>query len=133
MINEYYISASKDTPLMDFNAETGQFKISGTSISNLSNKLFADLNLWLEEYIINPKSVTQLIINLDYFNISTSKYLLDILYKLKEIQKGQKMVTIEWHYNSDEEDMLELGEDYEMMVRLPFKYVGHKHAANSVC
>ena len=133
MINEYNIPGTKESPLLAFNGETGQFIISGTSISNQSDSIFEGLDAWIDNYLLSPKDVTQLIIDLDYFDISTSKYLLAVLYKLKVLQKSKKLITVEWHYDAKEDDMLELGQDYEMMVRLPFKYVGHKEVTSPVC
>ena len=133
MIDEYVIPATKESPLITFNGENGQFKISGTSISDQSDLLFEGLSTWIDNYLLNPKNVTQLIINLDYFDISTSKHLLAVLNKLKALQENEKLITVEWHYNLKEDDMLELGQDYEMMVRLPFKYVGYKLASSPIC
>ena len=33
-------------------------------------------------------------------------------------------VVIEWYYENDDEDMLEAGEDYEAIIRVPFKKIG---------
>jgi len=32
-------------------------------------------------------------------------------------------VVINWYYEKDDEDMLEAGEDYESIIRVPFKMV----------
>jgi hypothetical protein len=133
MIEAFHIAATDETPLVDFNAQSGQLLIAGTSISQASDSIFLDISNWIDAYIPEANQVTQLIINLDYFNISTSKHLMVLLHKLKTVQNSHKMITVEWHYDVNEDDMLELGQDYEMMVRLPFKYVGHKHASSPVC
>ncbi len=133
MIKPLQISATNETPKVDFNPNTGILLLRGTSISHQSDLFFQDVNDWILLYLKNPKPVSQFIIDLDFFNISSSKHLLDILYQLKSIQTNENMVTVEWHYNKKDDDMLELGQDYEMMVRLPFKYVGHELIKSSVC
>ncbi|MFK8044666.1 MAG: DUF1987 domain-containing protein [Crocinitomicaceae bacterium] len=133
MIENLYIAPTDESPKVDFNSETGLFEISGISISKEADRTFGLINNWLKGYSEYPQDVSQLIINLDYFNISTSKHLLDLLYKLKQLEENEKFVSIEWHYNEEEVDMLELGQDYEMMVHLPFKYVGHKLMNKQVC
>ena len=32
-------------------------------------------------------------------------------------------VIVEWHYEADDEDMLEAGEDYQAIINLPFKMI----------
>lgn len=133
MTNNLQIAATDETPMIDFNSETGVLKMSGTSISHQSDTFFQPVIEWIANYIKIPKSITQLIVEIDFFNISSSKHLLDILYKVKNLHEKDLMVAVEWHYNKEEEDMLELGQDYEMMVRLPFKYVGHELVKQTVC
>ncbi len=43
--------------------------------------------------------------------------------KLEAIHKGKSEVIINWYYEEDDEDMLEAGEDYESIIRVPFKMI----------
>ena len=54
---------------------------------------------------------------LDFFNIASSKRILFILYRLAEMQKNGKFVQVKWMYEDVDDDMLEIGEDYETMVQ----------------
>ena len=61
---------------------------------------------------------------MEYFNTSSSKCILDVFKKLESINKGgQSQVVINWHYEEDDEDMLEAGEDYQAIINVPFKMV----------
>jgi tagatose-1,6-bisphosphate aldolase len=61
-------------------------------------------------------------IQLEYFNTSSSKCLLDILKKLQIVsQNGGSKVKVVWYYEEDDEDMLEAGEDYQAIIRIPFE------------
>jgi len=40
-------------------------------------------------------------------------------WKLSTRQKNE--VEVNWYYEEDDEDMLEAGEDYESIIRVPFK------------
>jgi hypothetical protein len=63
-------------------------------------------------------------VQLEYFNTSSSKCILDVFKKLESIHKsGDKEVIINWYYEEDDEDMLEAGEDYESIIRVPFKMI----------
>ena len=54
---------------------------------------------------------------LEYFNTASSKIILDIFTAIEKIANDRKVV---WHYDKDDEDMLEAGEDYQALIMLPF-------------
>jgi hypothetical protein len=58
-----------------------------------------------------------------YFNTASSKIILDILMKLEEIQEAGNEILIEWHYEEDDEDMQEAGEEYSEIVEVPFSFI----------
>jgi hypothetical protein len=61
---------------------------------------------------------------LKYFNTSSSKCILDVFKKLENINKsGNSTVIINWHFEEDDEDMSEAGEDYKAIINVPFKMV----------
>jgi hypothetical protein len=78
---------------------------------------------WLEKYAAKPQSSTNVNIQLEYFNTSSSKCILDVFKKLEAINKGGSQVVINWYYEEDDEDMLEAGEDYQAIINVPFKMV----------
>jgi hypothetical protein len=43
--------------------------------------------------------------------------------KLEAIYKAKNDVEVNWFYEEDDEDMLEAGEDYESIIRVPFKMI----------
>jgi hypothetical protein len=43
--------------------------------------------------------------------------------KLEAIYKNKNDVKINWYYEEDDEDMLEAGEDYESIIRVPFNMI----------
>ena len=59
---------------------------------------------------------------LEYFNTSSSKCLLDIFRRLETINlSGKTKVIVSWFYETDDEDMMEAGEDYQALVKIPFE------------
>jgi len=67
--------------------------------------------------------LTEVNVQLEYFNTSSSKCILDVFKKLEAIHKSGNEVIINWYYEEDDEDMLEAGEDYESIIRIPFKMI----------
>ena len=80
---------------------------------------------WLDTYAESPAKITQVNIQLEYFNTSSSKCILDVFKKLENVFKknNEEGVTINWYYEEDDEDMLEAGEDYQSILKIPFKMI----------
>ncbi|NLN30763.1 MAG: DUF1987 domain-containing protein, partial [Bacteroidales bacterium] len=74
-------------------------------------------------YKEDPLPKTEVDIRLEYFNTSSSKCILDVFKKLEAIHKAKNEVIVNWYYEEDDEDMLEAGEDYESIIRVPFKMI----------
>ena len=118
------IEGSAKTPTIKFDAEQGVIEIKGRSIPENSIEFYKPLIDWLEKYSGKPKPNTIVNIQLEYFNTSSSKCILDVFKKLEFINKGgQSDVIINWHYEEDDEDMLEAGEDYDSIIKVPFKMI----------
>ena len=117
------IEGTPKTPSIRFNQEEGIIEIKGRSIPENSIEFYKPLVDWLEVYAKDPMKKTQVNIQLEYFNTSSSKCILDVFKKLEAIHKSKHDVVINWFYEEDDEDMLEAGEDYESIIRVPFKMV----------
>jgi len=100
--------------------ENGIFEIRGISIPLDSKNFYQPILDFITEYNRDPNEVTHFLFNLRYFNISSSKMLLFILYKLRELHVAGKTVIITWCY--DDEDILEAGKDFEQMSKIPFQF-----------
>ncbi len=118
------IEGTPKTPSIKFDANEGVVEIKGRSIPENSIEFYRPLVEWLDEYAKEPKPLTKVNVHLEYFNTSSSKCILDVFKKLEAIHKAQKNeVLINWYYEEDDEDMLEAGEDYESIIRVPFKMI----------
>lgn len=124
-----YIEATEKTPLVRFDPVSGEFEISGKAIPQDSESFFAPILQWMEEYVNTTKASTRVKLNLEYFNISSSKRILFLLYKLNELIDKNKEVYVSWYYVDSDEDMREVGQDFAFMVRVPFEFVPYKRSA----
>ena len=117
------IEGTAKTPSVHFEAGQGTVEIKGRSIPENSIEFYKPLVDWLEDYSKTPAALTKVNIQLEYFNTSSSKCILDVFKKLEAIYKAKNEVIINWYYEEDDEDMLEAGEDYESIIRVPFKMI----------
>ena len=126
-MNAYTSEQSLKTPLINFDPSTGNFELNGKSIPENSILFYKPLFEWLENYIQSPSSKTVLNIQLAYFNTSSSKCIVDLFKKLELISKNNKGVAeINWMYDEADEDMLEAGEDYKSIIKIPFNLISFK-------
>jgi|TARA_B110000305_G_C19127908_1_gene487477 hypothetical protein len=111
---------SAKTPVVEFSSN-GELLLKGRSIPENSIEFYKPLIEWLESYSESPNSTTVLSVQLEYFNTSSSKCILDVFKKLESISGSE--ITVKWHYEEDDEDMLEAGEDYEAIIDLAFEMI----------
>ncbi len=117
------IEGTPKTPSVNFDSASGILHLKGRSIPENSIEFYKPLVEWLDEYASKPQAKTAVNIQLEYFNTSSSKCLLDLFKKLEGMHKSGNDITIKWYYEEDDEDMLEAGEDYQSIINIPFKMI----------
>lgn len=115
------IEGTPKTPTINFDMGKGFLEIKGRSIPENSIEFYKPLVDFLEKYAAKPQLSTKVNIQLEYFNTSSSKCILDVFKKLEAIHKSGNEIVINWYYEADDEDMLEAGEDYQAIINVPFK------------
>lgn len=117
-MNDLIIKGEREAytaPNVEFYAKTGHMLISGESFLEETAEFYSPLVIWVSQYISETtlNNIT-FDIKLEYFNTSTSKWLLRILTTLKEFEEQRDgKITINWYYDADDVDMLDEIEDYE--------------------
>lgn len=115
------INSTNKTPKIDFNAEIGIIEIKGVSIAEDANKFYSPLIDWAERYVkTTGLFLTTIKIKIIYFNTSTSDYLINFLKTFKKL--GDK-VSIEWYYETEDDDMKETGTHFENILEMKFHYI----------
>lgn len=117
------IEGTPKTPTIKFDTVKGELLIRGRSIPENSIEFYKPLVDLLEAYTAKPLTNTKVDVQLEYFNTSSSKCILDIFKRLEVLNSNGSNVVINWHYEEDDEDMLEAGEDYQAIISVPFKMI----------
>lgn len=115
---------SLKTPEIKVDNEKGIISLRGRSNPENSNEYYRPLMNWLDEYILKPAPVTSVEVNLEHFNTSSSKCLLDMLKKIKKLFESGRECRISWYYEDDDEEMLETAEIFESMTGLKIEKIG---------
>lgn len=115
------IKATEDTPDIVFDMGTNVFSITGRSLPEDASEFYAPVIGWLKWYLELPNPSTELNLNLDYFNSSSVKQILNLLMLFEAPAKAGKSVKIIWHYD-EEDDLMEMkGNELKGMVNVPFE------------
>ncbi len=116
-MNDLVIKGNKQNPDLVFVAATGDLKVSGQSLPENATLLYGPVLDWIELYSKVPAKNTVFSLKMKYYNTASSKMFFSIIKRLNLIFKGGFDVLIEWHYQSDDEDMLDAGEYFRDLVR----------------
>ena len=115
-----HIEATKSSPQIDFDPDSGILRLQGQSYPENSFQFFEPIFAWLERYLdqLTGSCTVQLI--LDYLNTSSSKCLMDLIDMMEDAYSEGKQIRIEWLYDPDNDSSVELAEEFMEDLSLPF-------------
>ena len=122
-MQNFYLKASKSTPEITLNPNTGLLTFIGRSTHEDPVVFYEPVIQWLKEYSKQPAPQTTLHINIDYFNTESSKCLLNVLKIIQHLSQTGNSITVKWEYEMDDDDMNEAGQDFSAIVKLPFQFI----------
>lgn len=133
-LNSYKIDTIKDlphvvvesgdkTPYVELDRSRGLLRFEGRSIPENAQQFYRLILSWIEHYLQNPQPETTLHLNLEYFNTSSSKILLDIMMRLKKLSDRGIQTRVVWMYHEEDEEMHEAGDDYASLIEVPFEII----------
>ncbi len=130
-MNDLHIEASHNTPEIILSTSKNCFSICGKSAPEDVRSLYYPVTEWIvsfikETLISSPYTAENPFlfkIDLSYFNSSSAKFIFDIFTHLRELKEKGIPVIIEWHYESDDTDLLEAGEDMAALTGHKFTYI----------
>lgn len=125
-IRSFSLEATKETPMVVLDPENNRFEVSGRSFPLNAKGFYAPILDWLDEYAAQPNTSTVLKFRLEYFNTPSSKSISDIMKRLKAMKDAGNNVIIEWHYEEDDVDILDLGHVFSRTVGMEFEFVEYK-------
>jgi hypothetical protein len=123
MINDLIVDKTYSTPKVQLLSKSGALKVEGRSIPENPSVFFEPIIDWLNEYFKNPVPSTVIDFKLDYINSGSSKSLLSILKLLKTYYDRGIRITINWHFEEDDESIRDLGKHYKSLLNMPFNLV----------
>jgi len=123
-MEKIFINATEDTPRVTLDPENNLYELFGRSLPEDAAEFYEPILKWLDEFaatIDSNSSKTELVIKLEYFNTTSSKFLLDIFGKLEDMHADGKNVVIHWYYFEEDIDMKDAGEEFSDLIEVPFE------------
>jgi hypothetical protein len=133
-VNEYImrkliIEQTANSPKVILDPDKNRFEISGESRPPDVTVFYKEILRWLDDYtthIVKSNEIRDHVeFNLDfeYFNSSSAKYILDFCKQIGSVHSKGKNLTVKWHYEDDDMDMLEAGREMSRMAKIPFEFI----------
>ena len=121
MLEAIILEKTKNSPEIILDIENNSFKIAGRSIVENPGEFYLPIYTWLNEYVKTPLDFTNFIIDLEYFNSSSARQIMEIIMLLEKIQETGKKVKISWMYEEGDEMSKERGDEIKLVSKLDFE------------
>lgn len=122
-MSDINIKGTIKTPSISFNEAEKHLVIEGRSTLENPARFYKPLISKIKDYNNLPSGKMEIDFKLEYFNTTSSLVILDVLKQLQSLDAPDNEVVINWHYDEEDEDLLEIGEDYSAMLNFPFNLV----------
>jgi hypothetical protein len=122
-MRSFFTERTKTTPRVDLNAETGELEIIGECYPENAMPFYKPIFEWLNDYLCQSNTAIIVNLRLAYFNTSTSKCLLNLLEILEQAHLNGRQIELNWHYQENDEDMLDSGYEFAEDITLPFNFL----------
>jgi hypothetical protein len=118
---EYFIVHTRITP--GFAIKNGTIRFSGKSIPEDAYTFYTPIVDAIIKYLENPETTTTLSFNLEYINSSSKKIITNILKLFEQAAEKGFQMEVEWNYETDDESILDLGQDLQSLIQIPFHFI----------
>lgn len=123
------IHPTKTTPSIIFDADKGEFKITGRSIPADATVFYSPADKWAEKFTaVFQEDVLSIDIILDHLNTGSVRSILTILTRFIRMKSRGKTINIKWHYEEEDEDIRDKGEEMSLILEHPFQFVSFKNS-----
>ena len=115
------LEKTKNSPEIILDRDASIFKIAGRSIVEDPKEFYSPVYNWLEEYIKNPLKETDFVFDLEYFNSSSARQIMQLIMLLEQIPETGNKVKVLWMYEEGDEMSKERGDEIKLVSKLDFE------------
>lgn len=120
-MEEFILKPTKDT--LDIQCKNGSISLKGNSLLPNPNKFFKPVFEWLTLYLANPAHKTEICLQFQYLDTASVQSIFDMLKLIDEKIGKNNQVVVNWYYELDDPELLEVGEIMEGRLDMSFNYI----------
>ena len=120
-MDSYITQSTNTTPELNFDIQKSLFIINGISLPLKPSEFYQPLMNWLIGFSDDIKDGSKVKIDLEYFNPESYKWLIQIFGIFERSNKMGAKITVEWFFDKGDEEIKDLGMEFEQIIDLPFK------------
>jgi hypothetical protein len=118
-----YVEKTKKTPLIHINLKENKFLIKGPSFSENIIDIYNPIIDWIDDNIPNLDIELTCELYFTVLNSASHKKIFQILIRLNSYLDSGKKIKVQWFYDEDDEDIMEMGEDLTELINIPFDII----------
>jgi hypothetical protein len=122
-MNNLHIAKTRYTLAVNFDKDSGILRMEGSSYPENAFDFFVPIIEWLTKFTTDNAKPIVMNMKLNYLNTSSTKCILDIFEILDSYIQGGHQVKLNWHYDKDDTDMMETGEELIEDFDIPFDLI----------
>lgn len=124
-MNDFSLPGSQSTPALQTDWAAGIVSMQGDSYPENSYELYRQVFDWIERFLAEAGRPLSLELRLLYLNTSSIKAMMDIFDLLETAHQQGKSVAVNWYYDSQNERVVELAEEFKEDCSFPFSILVH--------
>ena len=112
MVDRIYIEATRSSPEVDCDPQTGILRLSGESYPENTFEFYRPILAWLEAMLEQRADApVRMVVGLSYLNTGSIKSMMDLLDRLDEAHQSGRDVFVVWQCDADNERIVEMAEE----------------------
>ena len=129
IMRKLIIDQTPSSPKVILDPEKKIYQISGESRPPDVREFYDQILTWLDDFslhLIKSDDIKEPVIfnfDFEYFNSSSGKFILDICKDIARLRSNGINIGVNWHFEKDDMDMLEVGKEMSKIVKVPFEYI----------
>jgi hypothetical protein len=121
-MEDLHINMTQQTPEIAFKTN-GDLSIKGVSIPENTHAFYTSAMDWLKEFEFNLPLEVKLDLDFEYLNTASNRSIIELIKLISKYKEKRIDLKINWLYEADDDDALELGEDIEFCVDIKFNFI----------
>jgi hypothetical protein len=125
-MKKLYIKETLNSPKVLLDPTKKRYEISGKSFPENSKTFYQPVFDWMDEAAAEIHEKIQLSLTFEYVSSSSIISLKQLLTRIKAHSEKGANIQVLWHYDADDPDIKEIGQEYRKLIPMDLQLVEEK-------